>query len=352
MQVPMVGKLLTIKSGTGLAAAVLLLAAGGSYASQNLNPINSGTALLAFPANAPIEIFSGDRTTLISSGDTIDFGTVELDYWGKGLTPTRVVYVRNTSTTPVEVEVTGDLQGGVLPLFGPSEETLKPWPHNGFELAPSGDTGDMVMGWLGLEFLDATTSSKSTTIIFRATATVEPHLLTKIDFEDPSLGQLERFSDAMPLRNQYLQSHGVSFRGDTPTSINGLAVLHKSSGFGIGSHGTGDYFFAGIDGGSMLNGGNPFLPEAIDFVQGVTQVWLYGCSCGGPAFTMTLEGYDGPGAAGSVLASESHSTSNSWQLWSISAPSGSSFRSVKLSHGGGAHTVVVDDLEWRWAGQP
>ena len=142
MQVPMVGKLLTIKSGMGLAAAVLLLAAGGSYASQNLNPINPGTALLAFPANAPIQIFSGDRTTLISSGDTIDFGTVELDYWGKGLTPTRVVYVRNTSTTPVEVEVTGDLQGGVLPLFGPSEETLKPWPHNGFELSPSGDTGD------------------------------------------------------------------------------------------------------------------------------------------------------------------------------------------------------------------
>ena len=125
------------------------------------------------------------------------------------------------------------------------------------------------MGWLGLEFLDATTGSKSTTttIIFRATATVEPQLLTKIDFEDPSLGQLERFSDAMPLRNQYLQSHGVSFRGDTPTSINGLAVLHKSSGFGIGSHGTGDYFFAGIDGGSMLNGGNPFLPEVIDLAM-------------------------------------------------------------------------------------
>ena len=117
----------------------------------------------------PLQIFSEDGETPIESGDSLDFGTAEVDFWGTGPVPVRKVFIRNTSNTREHVVVTGDLGDGVLPLFGLSKDDLKPWPDNSFDLASSGDAGDTLMGWLGLKFLDLTSGDKSTTIIFRAT---------------------------------------------------------------------------------------------------------------------------------------------------------------------------------------
>ena len=149
----------------------MLLAVATLYAAQQIFDVNIKTTVqLGISAEDPLQILSGDGQTPIESGDTISFGNVDVDFWGTGPVPMRKVFVKNTSNTPEHVVVTGDLNDGVLPLFGLTEDNLKPWPDNGFDLAASGDTGDTVMGWLGLKFLDLTAGGKSTTIIFRATA--------------------------------------------------------------------------------------------------------------------------------------------------------------------------------------
>ena len=142
----------------------------------------------------------------------------------------------------------------------------------------------------------------------------------------------------------------MEFRGAPPTSPHGLAVLHECSNLGgIASHGTGDYFLAGSSTATMASGGVPWLPEIITFVHPVSQVWFYGCSCGSATnYNLSLQGYDGPGATGAEIATESKLTSANWQLWKITAPGDSAFSSVKLSGPAGSHTLVMDDLEWRW----
>ena len=347
--------ILTIKGGIALAVVVMLLAAAAIYAGHLVFDVNiTGNVQLAISTADPLEVYlvsPDDSLVLLSGGDTINFGLATVDYWDTAPTPLKKVAVKNTANTPELVIVTGDLGDGILPLFGLTKASLKPAPDNEFRLEPAGMSGDMTTGWLGLKFLDLSTGSKRTTIIFRATAITASPLLNKIDFENPSLGQPCRLSDVNPLRNEYLQSHGVEFHGDTPTSLNGLAVLHECSNFGgITSHTTGDYFLAGIDGVQMLNGGNPFLPEVITFIHPVSEIWFYACSCGSSfSYTLFLHGYDGPDATGTQIVSDSRLTTTDWQLWKVTAPENKAFRSVKLSGTVGARNLVVDDLEWKWA---
>ena len=163
---------LTIKGMVLIAVVSAVMAAAAIFAAQQIFDVNiTANVRLGISAEDPLQILSGDGQTPIGSGDIIDFGTAEVDFWGTGPVPVRKVFVRNTSNTPERVIVTGDGGDGILPLFGFTEDDLKPWPDNGFDLAASGDSGDTVMGWLGLRFLNLTSGSKSTTIIFRAVAT-------------------------------------------------------------------------------------------------------------------------------------------------------------------------------------
>ena len=166
--------ILTIKGGIGLAAVVAMLLAAGAaiYATQRAFDVTITGNVNLVVTGDPIQIFSGDGVTLVKSGDTLDFGTAAVDFFGRGPVPVRgPFFVKNLSNGPVQVVVTGDGGDNIIPLWGPTQSDLKPWPDNAFTLSAPGLTGDTMKGYLGLRFLAPTTGSKSTTIIFRATVT-------------------------------------------------------------------------------------------------------------------------------------------------------------------------------------
>ena len=171
----MVKSALSRKSFILLAAAGVLLAAGIAYATQQIFDVAiQGDVLLSVTAEDPLVVYSGDGMTPIDSGDTVDFGTVELDYWGTGPIPLIKVLVVNTSQTPEQVVVVGDGGDGIVPVFGPTMDDMVPAPDNSFVLQPEGETGDRMWGYVGLTFPDPTDGAKSTTIIFRATDEIAP----------------------------------------------------------------------------------------------------------------------------------------------------------------------------------
>lgn len=72
----------SIKVVVALALAMVLLAAGAIYARNRIFDVwVVGNVQLTVSTQHPLQIFSGDRYTLSESGDTLGFGTVELDYW-------------------------------------------------------------------------------------------------------------------------------------------------------------------------------------------------------------------------------------------------------------------------------
>ena len=158
-----------------LAAVAVLLAAGVAYATQQFFDVAiQGDVLLSVTAEDPLLVYSGDGMTPIDSGDTVDFGTVEVDYWGTGPIPSVKVLVVNTSQTPEQVVVIGDGGNGIVPVFGPTMDDMVPAPDNSFVLQPEGEPGDSMWGYVGLTFPEPTEGSKSTTIIFRATDEIAP----------------------------------------------------------------------------------------------------------------------------------------------------------------------------------
>ena len=174
-------RIMTIKGGIVLAVLTMIMAGAAIYAFHTglvFKVDLKGDAVLQISTADPMEVYlvSGDGTlVLLKSGDTLDFGLAEVDFWGTGPTPKKQVKVKNTSNTYEQVMVTGDQGGGILPLFGTKATNLQPAPKNAFILASSGDTGDMIMGYLGIKFLPGpgqtqlATGTKQTTIIFRAT---------------------------------------------------------------------------------------------------------------------------------------------------------------------------------------
>ena len=162
--------LLTIKAGIILAVVAMVLTGAAIYAAHILFDVNVNANLqVVVSATDPIEIYSGDGVTPINSGDGLDFGVMEVDFFGRGNVPVRgPFFVKNVSSGPVRVIITGDLKDGIVPLFGPIRDTLRPAPGNAFTLQAPG-SGDTMMGYLGLRLASPTAGSKSTTIIFRAT---------------------------------------------------------------------------------------------------------------------------------------------------------------------------------------
>ena len=165
--------MLTVKGSIALAMVAMLVAGGVIYATQLTFNVNITGNVNLIVTGDPIQIFSGDGVTRINSGDALDFGTAAVDFFGRGPVPIRGPFtVKNVSNGPVQVIVTGDGVDNIVPLWGPTIDSLEPWPDNTFTLAAPGMTGDTMMGYLGLSFPMPTTGSKQTTIIFRATETV------------------------------------------------------------------------------------------------------------------------------------------------------------------------------------
>lgn len=167
-------RLLTIKGAIALAAFVALMATAGLYANHRFFEVNVNASVNLVVSGDAIQVLSGDGVTPIHSGDSLDFGTAAVDFFGRGPVPVKGPFViKNVSNGPVRVEVTGDLRDGIVPLFGPTRTDLKPAQDNAFTLAAPGSTGDTMMGYLGLRFRDLEAGQKGTTIIFRATEAPE-----------------------------------------------------------------------------------------------------------------------------------------------------------------------------------
>ena len=163
-------RLPTIKGAIALAAIVALVVAAGLNANQRFFDVGLNASVNLVVSGDAIQIFSGDGVTPVNSGDSLDFGTAAVDFFGRGPTPVRGPFIiKNVSNGSVRVIVTGDMRDGIVPLFGTSQTDLKPAPDNAFTLATPSDTGDHTMGYLGLKFGDLKVGQKSTTIIFRAT---------------------------------------------------------------------------------------------------------------------------------------------------------------------------------------
>ena len=118
-------RLLNLKGAAVLALVLAMLAGGAIYATHRIFEVSiTGEVPLNVSAEDPLQIFSGDGTTPIVSGDTLKFGTVELDSWGTGPVPVKKVLVVNTSQTPERVVVVCDGGDDVVPVFGPAPEEL------------------------------------------------------------------------------------------------------------------------------------------------------------------------------------------------------------------------------------
>ena len=178
-------RILTLKGAIALAVMAMLLAGAAAYAAQHVSDrsLTGNVQLATISTTDPIQLFHNGQLITSGSGDTIDFGSVEVDFFGRIPLPVRgPFYVKNVSNGPVEVIVTGDLRDDIVPLFGPTQADLKPAPDNAFTLAAPGLTGDTMTGYLGLSFLTPSPGSKSTTIIFRATEVFAPATSAHIAF--------------------------------------------------------------------------------------------------------------------------------------------------------------------------
>ncbi len=170
-------RIMTLKAGILLGLVAVLLAAGAAYATHLLVVFNvdlAGSVPVTVSTEDPLHVFSGDGVTRLNSGDAINFGGTEVDFWGTAQTPLQEVFLTNTSNTPEQVTVTGASGDGLGVLFGTRPDDLKPAPDHAFVLEPQGTTGDTLMGWVGLSLSDLTPGTKQTTITFRATEPGSP----------------------------------------------------------------------------------------------------------------------------------------------------------------------------------
>ena len=174
-------RLLTIKGLIVLALVTTIVAGAAIYASHVNVDTNITGAVTVTTTGDAIQILSGDGVTPINSGGTVQFGTVAVDPFGRSPVPVvGPIFVINVSNGPVQVWVTGDGGENIVPLFGPTQADLKPYPSNAFTLKTPGITGDTQSGYLGLSFQTISAGPKTTTIIFRATE-VSPAALRDVN---------------------------------------------------------------------------------------------------------------------------------------------------------------------------
>ena len=125
-----VKRIMTIKGGIVLAVFIMAMAGAAIYAYHTglvFNVNLTGDAVLQISTADPLEVYlvTGDGSfVLLKSGDSLDFGTGDVDFWGTGPTPMKQVKVKNTSNIYEQVMVTGDLGDDILPLFGTKTTNL------------------------------------------------------------------------------------------------------------------------------------------------------------------------------------------------------------------------------------
>ena len=294
-----------------------------------------------------------DTNRVLLDGDT------ELTVGGEA-----AAYLDNVVPLPLEVEIynatpnrlamraTSGPSAGIIPIFG---DVPLPGSNTSVDLAPKGSPGSGVMGLLDFELEHTDSLRRRTHIEFTtspADASQQPSLPTSLGFEDDSLGQLCSFLDADPIRDEFMESHGVSFQAGHPDD--GMAVLHECGNFGLDSRSGGDYILVGNERGELANEGIPELPLTATFSQPVTVVSLWaaaGVRAGPDTLSLALTAYSNAGGSGDVVASSTLDASMQWQQLSVQAPNGKTIKSVKLTNESEVHSYLVDDMEWAWAQQ-
>ena len=117
-------RLLTIKGAIVLAAFVALMATAGLYANHRFFEVNVNASVNLVVSGDAIQVFSGDGVTPVNSGDSLDFGTAAVDFFGRGPVPVRGPFIiKNVSNGPVRVLITGDRGAASSPSSGPPGRT-------------------------------------------------------------------------------------------------------------------------------------------------------------------------------------------------------------------------------------
>ncbi len=326
------------------------------------NPQPAQAATVSVSAQDSLQVFlvMDSARVLLEEETQLTVGGKAVGYRDKVVPLPLEVEVHNATSDWLAMQVTVDAPNGVVPIFG---DVHLPESDASVNLAPKGAPGSGVMGLLDFQLQQTGSLRRVTSIEFttrQAGASQQPSLPTSLGFEDDSLGMLCSFVDlndndepiVNPIRDEFLESHGVSFRGGDPDD--GLAVLHECSTgeTGLDSHGGGDYFLMGNERADLATGGFPELPLTATFTQPVTQVSLWaaaGVRSGPDTLSMKLTAYANAGGAGGVVATSSLDGSMQWQQLSVQAPENKSFKSAKLTNESDVHSYLVDDMEWTWA---
>ena len=322
------------------------------------NPQPAQAATVSVSAQDSLQVFLVmDSTRVLLEEETrLTVGGKAVAYRDKVVPLPLEVEVHNATSDWLAMRVTVDAPNGVVPIFG---DVHLPGSNASVNLAPKGAPGSGVMGLLDFQLQQTGSLRRVTSIEFttrQAGASQQPSLPTSLGFEDDSLGELCSFLESNgdpivdPIRDEFLESHGVSFRaGDAD---DGLAILHECGNFGLDSRGDGDYLLVGNERGELATGGFPELPLIVTFTQPVTQVSLWAATGvrGGPdTLSLKLTAYANAGGSGDVVASSSLDASMQWQQLSVQAPENKSFKSAKLTNESDVHSYLVDDMEWAWA---
>ena len=316
------------------------------------NPQPAQAATVSVSAQDSLQVFLVmDSTRVLLEEETrLTVGGKAVGYRDKVVPLPLEVEVHNATSDWLAMRVTVDAPNGVVPIFG---DVHLPGSDASVNLAPKGAPGSGVMGLLDFQLQQTGSLRRVTSIEFttrQADTSQQPSLPTSLGFEEDSLGELCLIFDADPIRDEFLESHGVSFRGGNPDD--GLAVLHECVNFGLDSRGDGDYLLVGNERGELATGGFPELPLIATFTEPVTQVSLWaaaGVRAGPDTLSLTLTAYANAGGSGDVVASSSLEASMQWQQLSVQAPENKSFKSAKLTNESDVHSYLVDDMEWTWA---
>ena len=316
------------------------------------NPQPAQAATVSVSAQDSLQVFLVmDSTRVLLEEETqLTVGGKAVGYRDKVVPLPLEVEVHNATSDWLAMRVTVDAPNGVVPIFG---DVHLPGSDASVNLAPKGASGSGVMGLLDFQLQQTGSLRRVTSIEFttrQADTSQQPSLPTSLGFEEDSLGELCSFLDADPIRDEFLESHGVSFQAGHPDD--GLAILHECGNFGLDSRGDGDYILVGNERGELANEGIPELPLIATFTQPVTQVSLWAATGvrGGPdTLSLKLTAYANAGGSGDVVASSSLDASMQWQQLSVQAPENKSFKSAKLTNESDVHSYLVDDMEWTWA---
>ncbi len=316
------------------------------------SPQPAQAATVSVTAQDSLQVFLViDSERVLLEGDAqLTVGGNAIGYLDKVAPLPLQVEVYNTTPDWLSMRVTDNQSTGIIPIFG---AVPIPGSDASVDLAPNGATGSGVMGLLDFHLKNTDPLQQRTSIRFttlQADASQQPSLPTSLGFEYDSLGELCSFLDADPIRDEFLESHGVSF--SSGHADDGLAILHECGNFGLDSRGGGDYLLVGNELAELATEGIPELPLIATFAQPVTQVSLWaaaGVRSGPDTLSLKLTAYADTGASGEVVATSSLEASMEWQQLSVQAADSKSFRSVKLTNESDVHSYLVDDMAWAWA---